>query len=87
MGNGHGPASNDFVLTPSEDAATLSPLTPRECEILGLVAEGMTNEKVASVLAISPETVQSHIRNSMAKLDADSRTQAVATALRQSLIA
>ena len=62
------------------------PLTPRECEILGLVAEGLTNDKVAAELAISPETVQSHVRNSMSKLGADTRTQAVATAVRRSLI-
>ncbi|MGZ4334782.1 MAG: PAS domain S-box protein [Gaiellaceae bacterium] len=66
---------------------SLPPLTPREREILGLVADGLTNDKVAAMLAISPETVQSHVRNAMVKLEADSRTEAVATALRHSLIA
>ena len=65
----------------------LSPLTRREREILSLVANGLTNEKIGTALAISPETVQSHVRNAMGKLEADTRTQAVATALRQSLIA
>ena len=70
-----------------ETVSSLPPLTPREREILGLVANGLTNEKVAATLAISPETVQSHVRNAMVKLEADTRTEAVATALRHALIA
>jgi PAS domain S-box-containing protein len=62
-------------------------LTPREQEVLGHLADGKTNDKVAQELGISPETVQSHVRNAMGKLGADTRTEAVATALRQSLIA
>jgi DNA-binding NarL/FixJ family response regulator len=65
----------------------LSPLTPREREILALVADGLTNERAAERLGISAETVQSHVRNAMSKLEADTRTQAVATALRHQLIA
>lgn len=70
----------------SGELETLSPLTPREQQVLALVADGLTNEKVAGELGISAETVQSHIRNAMGKLDADTRTQAVATALRRSLL-
>jgi DNA-binding NarL/FixJ family response regulator len=55
--------------------------------VLRLVADGMTNDRVAAELAISPETVQTHVRKAMEKLDADTRTEAVATALRKSLIA
>jgi DNA-binding NarL/FixJ family response regulator len=62
-------------------------LTPREQEVLSLVADGMTNDRVAAELAISPETVQTHVRKVMEKLDAETRTEAVATALRKSLIA
>jgi two-component system, cell cycle sensor histidine kinase and response regulator CckA len=65
----------------------LSPLTPREREVLSLLANGMTNDRAAAELGISAETVQSHVRNAMGKLAADTRTQAVATALRESLIA
>ncbi len=71
----------------SGELIALSPLTHREQEVLALVADGLTNEKAAAELGISPETVQSHIRNAMAKLDADSRTQAVANAFRRSLLA
>jgi DNA-binding CsgD family transcriptional regulator len=67
-------------------SSALSPLTRREREILGLLAQGMTNEKVAAALGISAETVQSHVHNAMGKLEADTRTQAVATAIRQSFI-
>jgi PAS domain S-box-containing protein len=69
-----------------ETVSSLPPLTPREREILSLVANGLTNDKVATTLAISPETVQSHVRHAMVKLEADTRTEAVATALRHSLI-
>jgi DNA-binding CsgD family transcriptional regulator len=46
----------------------------------------MRNEQVGRHLSISPLTVQTHVNHAMAKLEADTRTQAVATALRQSLI-
>jgi two-component system, cell cycle sensor histidine kinase and response regulator CckA len=79
------PGPTRAVASPA-DLSNLPPLTPREREILGLVANGLTNEKVATALAISPETVQSHVRHAMVKLEADTRTEAVATALRHSLI-
>jgi DNA-binding NarL/FixJ family response regulator len=61
-------------------------LTVREREVLRLLADGLANEAIGAELGISSETVRTHIRKAMAKLDADTRTQAVATALRQSLI-
>ena len=62
-------------------------LTQREREVLRLLAAGMTNESAGKRLFISPETVRTHVRTAMSKLDADTRTAAVASALRQSLIA
>jgi DNA-binding NarL/FixJ family response regulator len=64
----------------------LPSLTKREREILRLLADGMRNEQVARQLSISPLTVRTHVKNAMQKLEADTRTQAVAKALRQSLI-
>lgn len=61
-------------------------LTQREREVLRLLADGRANEAIGAELGIAAETVRTHIRKAMAKLDADTRTQAVATALRQSLI-
>jgi DNA-binding NarL/FixJ family response regulator len=61
-------------------------LTQREREVLRLLADGLSNEEIGKRLFISPETVRTHVRKAMAKLEADTRTQAVAKALRQSLI-
>jgi DNA-binding NarL/FixJ family response regulator len=61
-------------------------LTPREREILQLLADGMSNVDVAAKLFISQETVKSHVRHILAKLEADTRTQAVAIALREAMI-
>ena len=58
----------------------------REREILQLLADGMSNADVAQKLFISQETVKSHVRHILAKLEADTRTQAVAIALRESII-
>jgi DNA-binding NarL/FixJ family response regulator len=68
-------------------AGALPALTQRERDVLRLLADGHSNEAIGKVLFISPETVRTHIRKAMDKLDADTRTQAVAKALRQSLIA
>jgi DNA-binding NarL/FixJ family response regulator len=61
-------------------------LTVREREILQLLADGMSNQDVAAKLFISQETVKSHVRHILAKLEADTRTQAVAIALREAII-
>jgi DNA-binding NarL/FixJ family response regulator len=64
----------------------LPALSAREREILGMLANGMSNPDIAGKLFISPETVRTHVRNAMTKLEADTRTQAVALALRHALI-
>ena len=61
-------------------------LTAREREILQLLADGMSNADVASKLFISQETVKSHVRHILTKLEADTRTHAVAIALREAII-
>ena len=72
-----------LVSAQSEKVPTL---TQREREVLRLLADGQSNEEIGKRLFISPETVRTHVRKAMAKLAADTRTQAVAIALRQSLI-
>jgi DNA-binding NarL/FixJ family response regulator len=74
------------ALTQAKLRQELPELTQREREVLRLLADGHSNEEIGKQLFISPETVRTHIRKAMDKLDADTRTQAVATALRQSLI-
>ena len=61
-------------------------LTRRETEVLALVVDGLTNKEIAVRLGVSEETVKVHIRHLLAKLDARSRTHAVALALRTRLI-
>jgi DNA-binding NarL/FixJ family response regulator len=61
-------------------------LTQREREILQLLADGMSNADVAERLFISQETVKSHVRHILTKLEADTRTHAVAIALRDAMI-
>jgi DNA-binding NarL/FixJ family response regulator len=74
------------LLAGPEAAARLPTLTKREREVLRLLSDGMRNEQVAVELTISPLTVRTHVKNAMEKLEADTRTQAVARALRESLI-
>ena len=61
-------------------------LTTREREILQLLADGMSNADVGERLFISQETVKSHVRHILTKLEADTRTHAVAIALREAII-
>jgi DNA-binding NarL/FixJ family response regulator len=58
-------------------------LSPREREVLDLLAKGLNGEEVAVRLVLSPETVRTHVRNAMEKLEANTRVHAVAIALRQ----
>ena len=62
-------------------------LTARELDVLQLLAEGLPNEQIGNRLGITVDTVRSHLRKASRRLGADSRTQAVAKALRLGLIA
>jgi two-component system sensor histidine kinase UhpB len=61
-------------------------LSAREREVLGLVADGLTSEQAAVRLGVSAETIQTHVRRAMRKLDARTRTQAVAAAIRVGIV-
>jgi LuxR family maltose regulon positive regulatory protein len=74
-----------FVLGPSspalsEDEGLVEPLSERELEVLGLVAEGLSNREIAARLLISLSTVKGHTANIYGKLGVHSRTQALARA-------
>ena len=75
------------VIASAEVTQKIPSLTKREREVLRLLADGLKNEEIGRQLFISPETVRTHVRKAMARLEADTRTQAVAMALRESLIA
>jgi DNA-binding NarL/FixJ family response regulator len=79
------PSLAKTLVTP-DAVAKLPRLTARERQILQLLADGMRNDRIGFELSISPLTVRTHITNLVRKLHADTRTQAVAEALRQSLI-
>lgn len=61
-------------------------LTERECQVLALMVEGLTNPQIAQELFISRSTVKFHVSNILSKLAAASRTEAVALALRHDLV-
>jgi DNA-binding NarL/FixJ family response regulator len=64
----------------------VSPLTPRETEILTYMAKGYFNKQIALELSISEQTIKNHITSILRKLDANARTQAVITAIKLGLI-
>lgn len=77
-------------LSPVGDSLPQEPpgedLTPRETEVLQLMAQGLTNKAIARALNISPNTVKFHINAILFKLDAQSRTDAVVRATRLGLV-
>ena len=66
--------------------ATDDALTPREVDVLCLVARGNANKAVAAQLLLTEETIKSHMRNILAKLGANDRTHAVAIAVKRGII-
>jgi len=71
------------ALAPALEGA---PLTARELAVLRLVAEGLGNKEIAARLDISAHTVKFHVASVLAKLGAQSRTEAVSTGLRTGLL-
>ncbi len=82
-------AAGDSYVDPRLDSVVLSPrstaqvpqLSPREREVMHLMAEGYTGEATASRLGLSVETVRTHVRNAVRKLQARNRVHAIAIAL------
>lgn len=63
------------VLASSEDPA-LGTLTPRECDVLRRLADGLTDQQIAEALTVSPRTIESHVSSILHKLGARNRAQA-----------
>jgi DNA-binding NarL/FixJ family response regulator len=76
---------DDYVKRLESSKQTASDLTPREREVLQLLAEGQTTHGIAAVLGISPKTVETHRRNTMQKLQVDSVAGLTRYALRHGL--
>lgn len=69
-----------------EDGTPTDSLTPREREVLQLIAEGQTNQRIANELVISVKTVEAHKAHIMAKLHARTRTDLIRYALRKGIV-
>ncbi len=69
-----------------EDRSQIEPLSPREHEVLVLMARGLQNKEIAAELVISERTVKFHVSSILSKLGAGNRTEAVTMALQQGLI-
>ena len=74
------------VTQPVDEANPVQALTPREIEVLGMLAEGLGNKAIARRLRISEHTVKFHVSSIFTKLNARSRTEAVTLGARQGLI-
>lgn len=76
----------NFIGSPEEQEKTVQPqavfpeLTPRECDVLNLIARGLGNDEIADKLFISPKTVRNHNTRIFSKLQVDSRSRAIVLA-------
>jgi DNA-binding NarL/FixJ family response regulator len=77
--SGSSPASP----TPAEDGQPIEALTPRELEVLQLLAQGLSNRNIGEALFISDRTVQAHLTSIFAKTQVSSRLEAVLNAIRR----
>jgi DNA-binding NarL/FixJ family response regulator len=75
-----------IALLRSADREPTATLTPRERDVLGALAEGLTDKEIAGRLGLSAETVRTHMVKILAKLGVHSRVQALLVALRQGLV-
>ncbi len=79
------PSADPHPIVPGRRTG-LAELTPRELEVLRLVARGKTNKEIARELVIAPATAKKHVERIVAKLSAADRTEAATTALRLGLV-
>jgi NarL family two-component system response regulator LiaR len=78
-------AQKDVVADHHSSQAVTNELTERECEVLGWIANGMSNREIAEKMIISEKTVKTHVSNILSKLHLEDRTQAAIYALKHGL--
>ncbi|SRR5579871_1681972 len=78
--------NNSATVENEAELAFVEPLTDRELRVLNLVADGLSNPKIARVLSISRNTVKFHVSSIISKLGATSRTEAVTIGVRRGLV-
>lgn len=74
------------VMARLNERASRRSLTPREIQVIDLIAQGLRNKEIAAALGISEETVQVHVKNLLAKLGVHDRTAAIRVALQRGII-
>ena len=80
------PAEDTVTMLPARVEQPAEPLTPREMEVLDMLAEGLPNKLIAHKLAISEHTAKFHVNSILAKLNAGTRTEAVMRGVRLGLV-
>jgi DNA-binding NarL/FixJ family response regulator len=75
-----------FAALPDKQSPLIDDLTPREVEVLELIAKGWSNKAIAEALTLSEKTVKNHINNIFSKLHVCDRSQAMLYAIRQGLV-
>jgi DNA-binding CsgD family transcriptional regulator len=78
--------ASDLILSASDAGEHEFELTPRERDVIALLAEGLSNKAIGQRLGISPDTVKFHVGRLIDKLDATGRTDAVVHAARRGII-
>ena len=76
----------DLEVVLATDSAISDPLSVREGDILGLIAQGRSNKEIARSLCIAPETVKTHVKHIFVKLNVEKRAQAVSRAYNLRLV-
>jgi two-component system, NarL family, response regulator LiaR len=79
-------AAQALVQVASQPPAPGSDLTERECAVLALMVEGLSNTQIAARLVVSPSTIKTHVSNILSKLGVARRAEAVALAVRNKLV-
>jgi DNA-binding CsgD family transcriptional regulator len=89
LGDGHqavGMFGLAILRTQRTRAARVGRLTPRQYQVLDLLADGVSTDAIAAQLVLSPQTVRNHVREILRRLDARTRLEAVANARRAGLV-